>query len=83
MRNDSFFRYLAVMVSDGEISNWAEVVPEIKGIVDSGNYFVLFQLEEPSEFSEVLKKEGLDVIYVARPEDLIGLSLKRVRNILA
>jgi len=80
LNQDASFKYLAIMISDGEIRNWDVVVPKVHEIINSGNEFVLFQLGEKSEFSEKLRNSGVDVKYIGKPEDLIGLSLRQVRR---
>jgi len=80
LNNDADFKYLAIMVTDGVIDNYQQVIPKVHDIVNLGHEFVLFQLQGVSKFSEELSNSGIDVRYLSNPEDIIGMSLRRVKN---
>jgi hypothetical protein len=69
--------FLVLMTTDGEIFN-SEAKEACRKVIENGNDFVIFQTMSRSEFAEYMEKHGAAVVYVDKPEDLVGLVLRKV-----
>jgi CBS domain-containing protein len=69
--------FLVLMTTDGEIFN-PEAKEACRKVIENGNDFVIFQTMSRSEFAEYMRKHGATVVYVDKPEDLVGLVLRKV-----
>jgi hypothetical protein len=49
-----------------------------KKLIEDGNDFVIFQIRFRSEFAEYMRRNGAAVVNVDKPEDLVGLILRKV-----
>jgi hypothetical protein len=70
--------FLALMVTDGDIHNPEEAKYVCKKLIEDGNDFVIFQIRFRSEFAEYMRRNGAAVVNVDKPEDLVGLILRKV-----
>jgi hypothetical protein len=80
-------RFIAFMLSDtgfNTLDNAVEIASEIRLATSSGiaGYF-LFQLGEPSTFSEMLRKDGVPVLPVKSAEDFLHRSIEFTKELYA
>ena len=72
--------FLAMMVSDGVLSNEEEGIASCKKIIKEGNSLVLFELQNRSRLGVEVKEAGGIVIAVDKAEDLVGINLQIVAS---
>ncbi len=72
--------FMALVTSDGDIENAEEAASQCKASMDSGNDFIVFQIQSNSSFASKLEEHGALVVSVAKPEDLVGLNIKAVKE---
>ncbi len=68
-------RFLTMITSDGEITNYEQLLPIFMGIIAKPNDVVLMQISNMSSFGEGLRQSGAAVAQINSPEDLVGLNL--------
>jgi Mg-chelatase subunit ChlD len=66
-------RFLAVMVTDGQIGNAVEVAETVRGLLSKGHGFVLIQIGKQSAFGELLRKLGVATHVISDHRQLEGL----------
>ncbi len=72
--------FIAIMVTDGGISNMDSTVASVRRIIRAGNDFSLIQIGGSSSFYSRLNGMKVDVNRISSPADLIGLTLKKARR---
>ncbi|MFC1697270.1 VWA domain-containing protein, partial [Nanoarchaeota archaeon] len=73
-------KFLAIMVSDGGISNTDSSIIAVKELMKAGNDYTLIQIGSHSTFSQSLKSSKADVKKISSPNDLVGLILKKTKQ---
>ncbi len=89
MYRESTDKFLTIMLSDGEITNWQQAASIVGGIIKQGNEFVLIEYGgghygdgegRLTEFGRVVKSMGGDVHTISNINDLFKITLKKTRG---
>jgi len=78
--NESEDRFLCLVVTDGQIGNWSEVLETLKMINSNGHGVVFIQIGNRSNLSTELEKLGISSPVVNNPNELSGLFLSYARK---
>lgn len=73
-------KFLAILITDGEVAHTEKLIPEFKQIVQSDCQLALFHIGKDTNLTIAMKKLGCPVWLLKDPKDLIGLSLQIAEN---
>jgi len=74
-------KFIAIMVTDGDISNSDQIVAEVNQMKRQGHEFSLIQVGYESDFSRKMKQAGADVNCITDISDLEKLVLDRTKEV--
>ena len=72
--------FLAVVITDGGLGNWADALGGFKKIVDAGNHVVLLHVGKANPFTEGIESLGCQTHLLNKAEDLVGLCLDLAKS---
>ncbi len=73
-------KFMAVMISDGEIMNSDEALKSCNEIITEGNEFILLQIASRDNFANKIEESGGMVVNIDNPNDLVGLVLSATKR---
>jgi hypothetical protein len=73
-------KFLAILVTDGQVAHTEKIIPEFKKIVSSDCQLAMFHIGDDTILSIAMKNLGCPVWLLKDPKDLIGLSLQVAKN---
>jgi len=68
-------RFLAIVITDGVLSNVVQAADEMRNIVADGCSLVLLHVGKPNAFTDAVKALGCPVHLITNVNDLVGLTL--------
>jgi hypothetical protein len=73
-------KFMAVMISDGEIENSRDVINSCTEMISEGNDFILLQIASRDNFANQIASKGGTVVNIDNPKDMINLVLSATKR---